>query len=150
MIKSLLDPHDHERWTNKHGRRMPKPIKLYLEARVMQVEATETFAHARERASAHQVVMLKAVQTRQLVNTRALARYEALPLPEVQVHPVEREGKAADQKELWQMHLQEFYLWHLAQEHLLSGLTQTMRRAAELRMYQRYQAAVSHAYGWIE
>ncbi|UQN09032.1 hypothetical protein [Deinococcus sp. QL22] len=81
MIRALLDPYDHERWINKRGHRLPKPIKLYLGTRVVQIEATEAFGHARERAGAHQVVMLKAVQTRQVVNTRALARYEALSLP---------------------------------------------------------------------
>lgn len=113
----------------------------------MQLETTEAFQHAQERARAHGVLMLKAAQTRQAWEVRTLTRYEALSLPEI--HPVRVEGDPAYREELWQLHLRDFYRWQQQHDPLLSGLSQTVRRAAEYRLRQRYQGEVYRAYGWL-
>jgi hypothetical protein len=148
MIRALLGTYDHERWTNRLGYQTPKSIKLYLETRVVQVESTEAFTHAREDAEAHGALMLRASQTRKAWEARILAQYEALPLPAVQVHAVQVGNTV--QQELWHLHLQEFYIWQRHHEHLMSSLSQTKRRQAGHRMLERYQAAVFQAYGWPE
>lgn len=149
MIRALLGAHDHERWTNKLGHQMSKSIKLYLETRVVHLESSEAFTRAQKRAQAHGAQMLKASQTRQDWEVKTVAQYDALSLPVVQVYPL-KEGSTAHQKELWQLHLHGFYVWQREHDHLLSGLTQAMRRAAEHRMLRRYQAAVYQAYGLME
>lgn len=148
IIRALLGTHDHERWSNKLGHQMSQPSKLYLESRVVHLETSEAFVYAAERAKAHQVQMLKAAQTRQALASQAVARYEALCPPAV--HPIRVEGSPTDQKELWQLHLREFYRWQGQQDHLLAGMSQTVRRAAVHRLLQRYRAAMFQAYGWRE
>jgi hypothetical protein len=148
IIQALLGAHDHKCWINKLGHQMSQPSKLYLEKRVVQLEASEAFVCAAERARIHQVQMRKAAQTRQALASQAVARYEALCLPAV--HPIRVEESSANQKELWQLHLRDFYRWQRQQDHLLSGMSQTVRRTAVHRLLQRYRSAVYQAYGWRE
>ncbi|WP_211214802.1 hypothetical protein [Deinococcus aquatilis] len=148
MIRTLLDPHDHERQTNKLGHQRTRPSKLYLETRVLQVEATEAFAQARERASVHQATMVRAHQTRQARDRTLVERYESLALPSVRVFPSILKGTPSPRQDLWQLHLQEFYLWQAEQDHLILGVSQATRKAARRRMLERYQTAVDRAYGW--
>ncbi|WP_019011677.1 hypothetical protein [Deinococcus aquatilis] len=150
MIQALLGAHDHERWTNKLGHQVSKPVKLFLTTRVVQLEATEAFTRARERACAQGVLMRQVAQTRRAWEAQAAARYEALALPAVQVQRFKVEGHPEDIEQLWQVHLREFYRWQRQQEQVLSGVTQARRRGAQQRMLQRYQAAVNQAYGWSE
>lgn len=149
MIRALLGTSDHERWTNRIGHRTAKSVKLYLATRVVQVERTEAFTHAKEHAETHRALMVKASQTRKVWEARILAQYEALSLPTVQVHPVEVETPA-QQQELLRLHLQEFYVWQRLHEHLMFSLPQAKRREARRTMLERYQAAVFQAYGWLE
>ncbi len=146
MIRVVLGTYDHERWTNKFGQRMPKSIKLYLDTRVLEAETTYVFLSAKERAQAHSLQMRKASQNRQARDAKSLAEYEALPLPIVQVHPIQA-GSAVHRRELWQLHLQEFYLWQREHDHLLSGLSQAARREARYQSLQRYRTVVYGAYG---
>lgn len=149
MVRALLGAQDHERATNKLGHQLAKPIKLYLETRVLQIETSRAFVEAKARASAHQALMFKALQTRQTWAAQGLARYEALTLPAVRVCSVQVENTGL-QQELWQIHLQEFYVWQQQYQHLILGLSQAKRRDAERSLLQRYQAAVCQAYGWPE
>lgn len=150
MIQALLGAHDQERWTNRFGHHVSKPVKLFLITRVVQVEATEAFTRAGDQARAHGVVMRQVVQTPRTREAQAAARYEALALPAVQVQRFKVEGELEDTEQLRQVHLREFYQWQRQQEPVLSGVTQAQRRVAQQRMLQRYQAAVNQAYGWSE
>lgn len=106
MIGTLLGPHDAERFTNCLGYAMVKPARLYDEAQVLQLEATEAFAGAQGQAQARQRVMQRAAYTRQSWQAAAVAQYEAVPLPAVQV--VSALGITPQQ--LWTRHLQVFYV----------------------------------------
>ncbi len=111
-------------------------------------KSCEAFTQGRTRVSVQQAVMVSAAHTRLAQDTKVTARYEALTLPAVQVYPSEVDGRALVQQDLWPLHLQDFYVWQRAQEHLLSELPRTKRTVVEQRVLERYQAAVYQAYGW--
>ncbi|UQN10115.1 hypothetical protein [Deinococcus sp. QL22] len=150
MIRTLLGAHDQEQMTNKLGQRMNQPARLYRTARVMELEATEAFARAQERARAHAVGMLKAKQTRQAWQTELVARYEALPLPEIQVRPLVMNLRPSTDQTVWHFHLQRFSRWQTQYDATLTGVPTVARRATQSRMLQRYREAVDQAYGWPE
>jgi hypothetical protein len=150
MIRTLLGAHDHERTTNRLGRGMDKPARLYREDRVVNLEATEEFARARERAEAHRAAMVKAKQTRQAWQDEMVARYEALSLPQVQVRTLAGGVRPSTDPAVWQVHLQRFARWQTHHEAVMSSVPVAVRRAAYQRMLQRYRQAVDQAYGWLE
>ncbi|MFB9994795.1 hypothetical protein ACFFLM_22840 [Deinococcus oregonensis] len=150
MIRTLLGAHDQERTTNRLGRGMDKPARLYQEARVMELEATEAFMQARERAEAHRAAMVKANQTRQAWQAEMVARYEALPLPQVQVRPLAGGVRPSTDPTVWQFHVQRFARWQTQHESVMSSVPAAARRAAHQRMLQRYRGEVDQAYGWVE
>ncbi|UQN10728.1 hypothetical protein [Deinococcus sp. QL22] len=148
MIRDLLGPHDRERRSElRVGRRdrlADDKVKLYLEDRVVQVETTEAFAVAQDRARMRQDSAAKAAETRHANQLAQLARYDALPMPVLQRHS---NGDTMTSQQLWEHHLTELYEWQMNHDHLLSGLPTALRREAENQAYKRHREAVDALYG---
>ncbi|MFB9990502.1 hypothetical protein ACFFLM_00670 [Deinococcus oregonensis] len=150
MIRTLLGTHDQEQMSNKLGKRMDKPGLQIQPARVVELEATDAFVQAQERARAHARGMVKAKQSRQAWEAELVARYEALPLPGVEVRLLPVGVRPSTDPTVWQFHLDRFARWHTQHESVVARVPAAARRAAQQRMLQRYREAVDQASGWVE